>query len=841
LMEPMTSDEAALALPRKRKGKRKAKSCGCGCGGTKAACSSLKARMVALVRGRGGKLVSKRSKTQDPACSQAMSTWKTTGMTSAVAAVLGKCRSKARQLKNVGAHRAAGNEGRAQSLEARAARGLGAGERTARAKELRAARTKGATAQAKPAGDQLKPGTRQMLASSRELKQAHGGNTRVRAAAFAERAKATVQVHREQRAHDNIEPVTRARNSANAIARDIPRHGFHSSDQIAAWRAARTGKPAAAVAVAKPAADSRPLWKQASDQRRAKGTPRERRDALDARIKDRLKTIPDPAKDKRVSRVRELDAQRRKLGQSRYGERETNRRADVIDKERAPLVASVRADRELTANNDRIQRLRKAQAKAGYAEGNASLPLKIKSVRARYARGQNPHDTAGRNARAATLRAARASAATPATVKPAARPMAQGRGGKDRLARATELRAGRRRSSGSKEDQASQSAEKFHARQDTAADNRRRRVETRRHGRELTPDERSARTGKARQLGMDRRNAGEAARARVDGQAREKAIHDKAAALRAVRAADDKGTPGWRMSVLGRRLKDRLPAALAADDDSYTVLVNRRNKIADTMRRRFGDRLTDSPPRYDQHVARLAARRAARTPAAAPATVKPAAAVAVAKPAGPSLRDQAQAHRAGKGPDWDRAGRLAARAKKVAGSAKQSAKRATEKGDLDKAVGQRRRRAAALSRYDRLVQKRYSDVAPKGMIETTGRVVSSAPATSKNPALDAAMNKHGDRVQSALAAAPAAGPRPPALRRLHAIGKRANDRLQAARPAGPPRSRAEAQVETARKEAMAMSQRLMNPVDHSLAGYEDAYARQLRKRLTELRSARSKA
>jgi len=231
---------------------------------------------------------------------------------------------------------------------------------------------------------------------------------------------------------------------------------------------------------------------------------------------------------------------------------------------------------------------------------------------------------------------------------------------------------------------------------------------------------------------MDRRNAGEAARARVDGQAREKAIHDKAAALRAVRAADDKGTPGWRMSVLGRRLKDRLPAALAADDDGYTVLVNRRNKIADTMRRRFGDRLTDSPPRYDQHVARLAARRAARAPAA-------------------------------------------------------------------------------------------------------------TPATSKNPALEAAMNKHSDRVQSALAAAPAAGPRPPALRRLYAIGVRANNRLEAARPAGPPRSRAEAQVETARKEAMAMSQRLMNPVDQSLAGYEDAYAKQLRKRLTELRSARSKA
>lgn len=96
-------------------------------------------RAVALRRGRKG-LVSKKSKTGDPACSAAMSAWKTTGMTPAIAAVLGKCRSKARHQKMADSHRAAGNEARAQASERRADRGLTLAERAARAKELRAKR-----------------------------------------------------------------------------------------------------------------------------------------------------------------------------------------------------------------------------------------------------------------------------------------------------------------------------------------------------------------------------------------------------------------------------------------------------------------------------------------------------------------------------------------------------------------------------------------------------------------------------------------------------------------------------------------------------------------------------
>lgn len=107
------------------------------------------ARAVAVKRGAGGRLVSKRSKTGDPACSQAMSQWKTTGMTAAVAAVLGKCRAKARMLKEGASWRGAGREGRAQALEARAQRGLTKTERTSKAKSLlaeRRARQSGASA-----------------------------------------------------------------------------------------------------------------------------------------------------------------------------------------------------------------------------------------------------------------------------------------------------------------------------------------------------------------------------------------------------------------------------------------------------------------------------------------------------------------------------------------------------------------------------------------------------------------------------------------------------------------------------------------------------------------------
>lgn len=105
-------------------------------------------RAVAIKRGRGGKLASKRSKTGDPACSQAMSDWKRNGMTPAIAAILGKCRSKAHHLRRASDQRLAGREGRAQALEHRADRGLTQAERTARARELVAKRREGRAAAA---------------------------------------------------------------------------------------------------------------------------------------------------------------------------------------------------------------------------------------------------------------------------------------------------------------------------------------------------------------------------------------------------------------------------------------------------------------------------------------------------------------------------------------------------------------------------------------------------------------------------------------------------------------------------------------------------------------------
>jgi hypothetical protein len=109
------------------------------------------ARSTALKRTKDGKLVSKKSKTNDPACSQAMSAWKTSGMTSSIAAILGRCRAKARALNMAAGTRLAGNEGRAQALEARVAldKPLTIKARLARAKELRAQRASGA---AKPGG-----------------------------------------------------------------------------------------------------------------------------------------------------------------------------------------------------------------------------------------------------------------------------------------------------------------------------------------------------------------------------------------------------------------------------------------------------------------------------------------------------------------------------------------------------------------------------------------------------------------------------------------------------------------------------------------------------------------
>jgi hypothetical protein len=135
----------------KSKKKRKAKPCSCGgkCDPCKMAEATkaidheaLKARASKLTKNKQGKLVSKRSKTQDAACSQAMSQWKTSGMTPTVAATLGKCRAKARLLREGATRREMGQEARAQAMESRASRGgpMTAKDRLAKAKQLRAER-----------------------------------------------------------------------------------------------------------------------------------------------------------------------------------------------------------------------------------------------------------------------------------------------------------------------------------------------------------------------------------------------------------------------------------------------------------------------------------------------------------------------------------------------------------------------------------------------------------------------------------------------------------------------------------------------------------------------------
>ena len=95
-------------------------------------------RATPLRKTSTGALVSAKSKTGNPMCSQAMSAWKTSGMTPAVAAVLGKCRAMAYQKKRARGARAAGNEARAQHWEHNAERGLSMKERAALAKRLKA-------------------------------------------------------------------------------------------------------------------------------------------------------------------------------------------------------------------------------------------------------------------------------------------------------------------------------------------------------------------------------------------------------------------------------------------------------------------------------------------------------------------------------------------------------------------------------------------------------------------------------------------------------------------------------------------------------------------------------
>jgi hypothetical protein len=100
------------------------------------------ARSSRLSRDKSGKSKSARAKVGGE-CSTAMSQWKSTGqMTPSIAATLGKCRAKARLLREGATRREMGQEARAQAMESRASRGgpLTAKDRLAKAKQLRAER-----------------------------------------------------------------------------------------------------------------------------------------------------------------------------------------------------------------------------------------------------------------------------------------------------------------------------------------------------------------------------------------------------------------------------------------------------------------------------------------------------------------------------------------------------------------------------------------------------------------------------------------------------------------------------------------------------------------------------
>lgn len=100
-----------------------------------------------LKTGIGGKLVSAKSKTGDPACSKAMSDWKTSGMTPVIAAILGKCRAAAKALKQAAQHTLAGNTDKAVHWSNRAAKVSPtiAAERSAQAAKIRTERASRAT------------------------------------------------------------------------------------------------------------------------------------------------------------------------------------------------------------------------------------------------------------------------------------------------------------------------------------------------------------------------------------------------------------------------------------------------------------------------------------------------------------------------------------------------------------------------------------------------------------------------------------------------------------------------------------------------------------------------
>jgi hypothetical protein len=106
----------------------------------------------------GGRLVSARSKTGHAPCSQAMSAWKTTGMTAAIAAILGKCRSMARQNRMA----------EAQQVSGKLAAGRGTWQRGEKAGQLRQQRASkiAAAATARKSAEPAKPGLGMFSAAS---------------------------------------------------------------------------------------------------------------------------------------------------------------------------------------------------------------------------------------------------------------------------------------------------------------------------------------------------------------------------------------------------------------------------------------------------------------------------------------------------------------------------------------------------------------------------------------------------------------------------------------------------------------------------------------------------
>jgi hypothetical protein len=487
--------KARRKLAKKKKAKPEGDACSCGCGTCgKALCAdAIKALATKLKQNKGGKLVSARSKTGQSMCSQAMSTWKTSGMTPQVAATLGKCRAMARRLKMGQDARTAGNEARAQHHEAVAQRGgpvtnkdrmararelranrerykrLGAenakqgtnvgaerlyraerlregrriaaagtlattdratdlvarrnfsenygnaevgasirrrldnrrakaaatrkpkpepvithqshggygeqftnGKRTgiygnpawnkrhrrsgvatsdtadarlAKAKELRAQRAAGgakvgAAPKAEPAA--LRPSTQAMLRTTKQLKQAHRGDVRGRAAALAERLKAAENHLHATAQRDRLGPYTNARQRADSIAKDMPRGGFHTDAQVSAWRAARDAR-------------SKPAGAEAAR------TARLLRDRGRANATETIYGIRDPEVIQRI-RNNAVDDARAKLTAQR--EAYAARWRERPDPNQMPLFGGGRGKRETTPRLARARELRAQRAAA---------------------------------------------------------------------------------------------------------------------------------------------------------------------------------------------------------------------------------------------------------------------------------------------------------------------------------------------------------------------------------------------------------------------------------------------------------------------------------------------